>query len=359
MKNLIRTVLFLGLIACSTKRSDLKDEEFAHLLNIDLEDANDKMSESDFLSRVDYIPLKGTLMGEINKILFHHDRIYMGDHLQDKIMWFDMQGNFINMIDSVGRGPGEYLEYVDFTIDTDNDLLIVSDDFRYHVYDLDGTFKKRYNAPTQALRFEYFSGGYLLDTGMDADPSADIDGQLTSTILLDANFMVQSGYFHFDQDLSPLEYPKSNQYFTIQGKPIINKLFSNDYFVLEKDFKPTPAYRFNFGSKNIPQSIYHPDSYFEIRNTIQKYGLVGDVLICANFALGYILYNDDTYLSVFDTKTSHCKISLTKNIEMDISNFPVWNPYIANDPQGNLVSIHYPLDLDEESNPVVVINYPR
>ena len=71
---------------------------------------------------------KSCLIGNINKIRVHGEYLYVLDMLIAKsLLVFDMEGNFIRKIGSVGQGPGEYTEPWDFAIDKENGIIYILD----------------------------------------------------------------------------------------------------------------------------------------------------------------------------------------------------------------------------------------
>ena len=84
------------------------------------------------------------LIGQIDELQVFDGYIYILDSKKAKSLFvFDMDGRFIRKIGSLGSGPGEYIQLLDFTLDTENRFIYLLDySQRVHKYYLDGTFDK-------------------------------------------------------------------------------------------------------------------------------------------------------------------------------------------------------------------------
>lgn len=64
-----------------------------------------------------YVPLENTFpLGRIVKTVFTKDAIFLSS-VDIGILRYDREGNFINKIGNIGRGPGEYIFYMFFCVD--------------------------------------------------------------------------------------------------------------------------------------------------------------------------------------------------------------------------------------------------
>lgn len=79
------------------------------------------------LAKLSYIPLEtkdSSLIGSINKVLFRNHTFYIFDSENKKIFLFDENGKFLQVIERVGQGPGEYLYPSDMDVDMDGNIYI-------------------------------------------------------------------------------------------------------------------------------------------------------------------------------------------------------------------------------------------
>ena len=104
---------------------------------------------SEFIKDIKYIPLETTgesIVGNIRKIVVHENKIYVSDD-KKVINIFDMTGRHIRTLNRTGRGPEEYLNLTDFTIDPQGNIFIASQNEAVVEYDPNLKFvRKRFPA---------------------------------------------------------------------------------------------------------------------------------------------------------------------------------------------------------------------
>lgn len=64
------------------------------------------------------------IIGEVQQAKYHNDDIYLIDKSSNKMLSFTAEGEFTGYVGGQGRGPGEYLEPVSFTIFDNNMVLL-------------------------------------------------------------------------------------------------------------------------------------------------------------------------------------------------------------------------------------------
>ena len=84
-------------------------------------DANDVLIMDSYIILSSDIPL-----GKVQRAIIYENRLYVLDS-QPKIVCFNRDGSIEFQIASKGRGPGEFIRIVDFSIDKNNNILIVYD----------------------------------------------------------------------------------------------------------------------------------------------------------------------------------------------------------------------------------------
>lgn len=82
-----------------------------------------------------------SLIGKINKIIVSNDVIYVFDSKRQAILFFDIDGKYLNQIHRVGKGPGEYIRIGDFCLNNErNEIILLTDGRKLVFYSLDGGF---------------------------------------------------------------------------------------------------------------------------------------------------------------------------------------------------------------------------
>jgi hypothetical protein len=117
IKSILSIIFFLLIfISCTDDRpTDNSNEHFF----IDAE-YTDKASMKDVFSNVEIIPLETSdqsLIANLDcKIVVHKSKFYLLDRREFAILIFDVKGRFLEKIQNIGKGPGEYLDLYDFNI---------------------------------------------------------------------------------------------------------------------------------------------------------------------------------------------------------------------------------------------------
>jgi hypothetical protein len=114
------------------------------------------------LGHIQYIPLETSdecLIGTADKALIRDNKIYVADFDHSMALFiFDMTGKYISKISRRGQGPGEYLSFKDFDIQTNGEI---------YIYDNSGKKFLIYNPEGECLREIavdfYFLGFCLVD----------------------------------------------------------------------------------------------------------------------------------------------------------------------------------------------------
>lgn len=67
-----------------------------------------------------------SLISKIDKVIIRDDYIYILDNSSQRIMIYTMSGAYVNSIQRIGLGPGEYIQLMDFNV-RDDKLVLYSD----------------------------------------------------------------------------------------------------------------------------------------------------------------------------------------------------------------------------------------
>ncbi len=65
------------------------------------------------------------LLANCDKVIFHKERFYVYDSQFSHLLAFDRQGKFLFRVGELGHGPGEYQSIYGFSVDTNNDKVLV------------------------------------------------------------------------------------------------------------------------------------------------------------------------------------------------------------------------------------------
>ena len=126
MKNIRIAFLIVLLLACKRNTKESTSYDFnLELINVPLTEMN---QEYEFVKSAKYVFLDDQfLIGQIARILFFENQIFIHDSQSDCIIVFSILGEYRYHIDQKGKGPSEYLEITDFTIDRKNNNILIFD----------------------------------------------------------------------------------------------------------------------------------------------------------------------------------------------------------------------------------------
>lgn len=85
---------------------------------------------SDYFEDIKYIKLEldpHNPIGNIKQLIYANNSYYILDNLTNKVFKYDIEGNFIFVINKNGKGPGEYTKIASISINTIDSLLIIFD----------------------------------------------------------------------------------------------------------------------------------------------------------------------------------------------------------------------------------------
>jgi hypothetical protein len=146
MKNifcLIRIIIFLS--SCNSQNDELFKFDPRNL-------EENNISLSQIADSISYIPFDNSfLMGQVHtNFQFTGNSIYFSVTYEG-IFEFGRDGKFIRKIGSIGRGPGEYITYINFSVDNKRGLIYVLDNLNksspIKVYSKEGKFVKSIPLP--------------------------------------------------------------------------------------------------------------------------------------------------------------------------------------------------------------------
>jgi len=108
---------------------------------------------SEILEDIRYIRLETTpasIFGDIRNIIIENGKIYILT-TYNTITIFDITGKYLNTLNRVGRGPGEYLYILDFAVNSQGNIIIASEEGEILEYNSDLKFVRKITPDENAL----------------------------------------------------------------------------------------------------------------------------------------------------------------------------------------------------------------
>ena len=115
-----------------------------HIIDLDNAEKLESVNISSLFKNIKCIKLEDHidgLLSSVDKLIVHNNHFFVLDKMNVKsVLVFDGDGKFVRKIGRIGRGPGEYSHFYDFTIDTDKNELIILEHGQMHFYATSGDF---------------------------------------------------------------------------------------------------------------------------------------------------------------------------------------------------------------------------
>ena len=176
-------LIFAGLLlySCGDNSSSNSTGDLSRMDRVEIKDQR-KSSVDSIVEKIDYVKLSKTgdvLIGQVTDLLFTPDHIIVGDARQAKAVFiFDRAGNSQAVISRLGRGPQEYQDVSTIFLTPDQQTIgIVDNSMKKLLYfDLQGNFIKKQDLPFSCNGIEYLDDKTMMlasDGWADKSPALE------------------------------------------------------------------------------------------------------------------------------------------------------------------------------------------
>ncbi|WP_316824163.1 MULTISPECIES: 6-bladed beta-propeller [Pedobacter] len=247
MKRIIIIVACLFLISCKGGNH----EDMGKEIKVDVAPENAIGNFDKYFDSSKVISLEtsaASLIGNINRISIFDNRIYILDRATNSVFIFNWNGKFITKIHDIGVDKGKYIGIMDFAIDKASKRILVHTHRPYKLiyYNMEGKFLSETPLEGYYKNIDIPAKGKLLTINPTGSYTANVldlnSGDKNEFIHKDAI----SEKFNFFSTVFPNVLNSLGTYVTVPYSPVIYK-YSDDKII--------PAYRINFGKKNMPDSL--------------------------------------------------------------------------------------------------------
>lgn len=286
-------MLIFLISRCSQNSSQKEDvyQDKSERVFIDLMDVDEEIIEapSEIMTVMEYIPLQttnGVVIGEINELVANNGIYFIKDDLANCIYTFDKYGNHNSTISSIGKGIGEYVKIDAFTINRQNNDIIIFDNRQRKIlfYAQNGTFinEKKINASIEGLakskRGIYLNTEFLWNK--DFFKSYPRQYQLVYIEDNDDD-MISSFEYNHNNDLC--SFPRiSNKFSSINDSLLYIDDVGNSIYNLLEDGSISKRYRIDFGKMTMPfeySEIKNPEDINQLNKLLND----GKLAVLRNF----------------------------------------------------------------------------
>jgi hypothetical protein len=310
MKEVSLIIVCLCILSSCASKQDMPETGALYTVNVDELKHLDTVYTSSFFKNVRTIILEehdNGLIGEIQWIQAFDDYILIFDFfIAKKLFVFDKNGKFLRQIGNKGRGPGEYIQVIDFCIDPEKREIYLLDSGSSKVlkYNLDtGEYISSINLPKDGI------APYLITRAYDElFLKVNFYGQKeeNDNLLMKFDFKTEKYTDYISSKKWNLDWGhsvySSYNFFLSQQPPLrYAEMFMNTVFAIEKD-SIYPYFTLN--TKNWPQKVTYEewDKGFIKAHNIHNYFEYQDYI---HLQYKYQRYR---YTVVYNKKTDEAKI---------------------------------------------------
>lgn len=256
-------------------------------VEIKLDDSS-SMFLSDFFESIDYVLLEESEscpLANPYKILFSGDKIFVLDNTLDNLHVFDINGHLLFILKSMGKGPNEFSHIRDFMVRGDS--IVIKDDVLKKIifYDIQGNFigERKFQLNSYHffhhsefdLHFMDFEGEYVF---FKVDPEGNVLDQ----------------FFPVPEQLRGISFnPKDAfQWHKTKNKIFFNLPYSNNIVVFEPSGKMSEIIEIDLGKDMIsPQTMIRLKENFAGKSEyIEENSLVEMIHCFFPFENGYFIF---------------------------------------------------------------------
>jgi len=164
---LLLIAILAVFFSCYPKRENQEKITFQNVLSIDTyQDTNLKFSQfCDSVKNISLETNETSLIGNIQKVLIYEGWIFVVDkEMTNSVYIFKDNGEFIKVINHRGKGPKEYQQIEDITIDKNNNELVLLDNDGKKIlfYDFFGNYQSEVHIDFWASSIAYIGSNHFL-----------------------------------------------------------------------------------------------------------------------------------------------------------------------------------------------------
>lgn len=307
----MKYILFFFSVFLMSCTGDLKKQSKGELtlLKIEWDKVIDEMDYSFMVEdSVLIVPLEtkdDCLIGEVSKLIYQNDLIYITDNLSKSVFVFDLSGKLVSKIHSVGNGPGEYANISYFAVH--------------------GTDMVIYDHYIKRLFFYNASGELIRDKDI-----SDIWGQdlfcIGDKLYLPNSSSSESGYYHlFTIDLSdsdkyekylPFSEPEGNpgwgvdSYHALLKDEALIYHWPYDTLYTVKDKEVYPSYLIDLGDRCLPKQYIYGDGTIALKTAIRDNYIAGIERVRQSEKHLFLAFSDskENYTAIYNKETSEMQV---------------------------------------------------
>ncbi len=313
----------LLLLSCYKQNKLTPSGEINITIDVNPNNVLNQLKASELFSDISYIPLEtnnNSLVGNISKLIKYKDRFYITDNdITHSIFCFSETGKFLFKINRVGTGPGEYVNLSDFSIDYDQNKLLVYDNSMKRIlhFSLNGDYVESHAINFHLFRFSYIANGYFAFYNDFTKSNKELlnKGVYPNLIITDRDYKIVKTGMNYSEDVNFSAIPMLPQCFNRYDSKTISLISSlNDTIYHISDTALTYHLNINFKNNQRREIIYNmmndPDLEIDaITNFIQDNNICDIFFFVESKQKVFFVYSisSDTHYVFYDKNTKELK----------------------------------------------------
>jgi hypothetical protein len=329
----------------------------------------EKLFYSEMFDSLKYIALETSddiLISDISKMRYVNNRFFIFDKRTQTVFLFDSAGKAIRKIHSVGLGPKEYFQLMDFDVDeTTGRIFLFSFMDKIQVYDFDGNFIEEYRIMLRGTGIAAKGEVMYLHTNRMANAGK------YHLVILNKNGVLR-GEIPFEKELHKSINYNSHEAFCKYGDELLFFMpFSRDIYAIGGD-STYIKHRFDFGEYNLPDNYLNNYTLDDMDETKYAYGL-NSYWENRKYIYFRIRINQDEYAIIHSKKDGKIYNTLRDDMayygpvisqvtdDYAVGFMPAdalfWGKRNAKNEPDNTISDKITSEITEDDNPVVFLYY--
>ena len=358
-----RTIFLLAIIALISCKKESGKTVDSLMIEINY-NSTQSLKLSEYIETAKSIKLEtnaNCIIGEIKKIQIFKENIYVLDEILNRLCIFDKLGRFINKLDKIGQGPGEYITMLDFEVNDSGIYTLDASGRAINQYDFDLNYIGKKSFPFVSVNF-YPLKDKLFYIYNEPIPFSDYH---MLTEINDEGEILDNLFPVKQSSKEPFYWVSYNVFQTYKGDVYFSPRLNNTIYTKnEKEW--IKAIQVSFKDKTFPENediqmydIYGPDFPYMLRN----HYFISNKYIIVDFST-----NMQRYFAFYNKETKLVETGLAQNdLIPDYDRFfPRWQgndfliesvnaEYVLEDFPGLLNTNPELSNLKSDDNPVLVI----
>lgn len=302
MKTKLLIIFLAASVLSSCSRVNKNNDDYLQIFP--LREKKTEIKLNDLFFDFDFISLEtseNSLIGSINKLIVNKNLIFILDKSKaKKIFVFNKEGKFIRTIGKIGKGPHEYTNIEDFTINQETgNLAVLAYPSKLLEYDQNGNFIRQKKLSKEAILWNIcsYQDGYICSS----NHQSVLKGE-DAFLLFQYNKEFKLKNRFIDVLANQVKMPPfiSSPLLNYQNQVAYFDSFTSNLY-LGTNTSKMKTIRFNFEDKNVPQEAYaKPQDFFMNQN---KYSFFLDLILTNDKFLSCFTSNGRLYVLILNLNT--------------------------------------------------------